>query len=387
VAALLAASAGSAVAAQPKKLRLSKGVAKLQREATDRWPGSYGGAWLERGKIFVAFTGRSKRRAGILREDFPSPGKLRSRTVGRSLAGLRSFQATAIAARELSTPDEVPYDLDIDVQANSVVAIVEDPNPVTVAFLTARHGAELEIRKGDLALPEACTSRTFCTPDLRSGLQVSQTSGALCSTAFTVRSRLGFDGILSAAHCGKDDVGSSRFHTNVFTGSVVAEQHFGNVDAELHRDLSSTLSMSKPLIYANEQQRNRLVLRSGSYAGLLKGFYVCKAGWVTDETCGKVESTDYAPDSTSYSHQFIKARYCANPGDSGSGVYQRINIHGKPKAPRAAALGIHSAGASRLVNGEKIPRVCPDPLDYGVFGHIEFAKKAFNLAVHQQPLP
>lgn len=356
-----------------------------------RWPDAFGGAWLQGRKVVVAFTQGNGRKLAKLRRTFP-PGRrhlLRTVRVETPLAELRSFQAAAIARRETPDPDLPSYDLDVDVKANRVVAIVEDASPRVIERLRLVHGDGLEVRQGELVLPEACLSRVKCTPDLRSGLKTTPQAGGGCSTAFVVRSRKGFDGILSAAHCGEPDadLGSTRSHNATTYGKVVAEQQFGNIDAELHRD-TGPLAADQPLVYVDEKFKAGLVLRSSDYASLLVGFHICKSGQITGQTCGKVQSVDYAPDSVPWSHQFIKASYCSNPGDSGAGVYQKINFHSKPT--RYDALGIHSSGPAevKIVNGTetKIPRLCPDPLDFGVFGHVEFAKRAFSLAVRQSPL-
>lgn len=398
-----AAGSGPGMARTLEGLRA---IEALEPEALRRWPQSFAGLWLEGDKVFVAFTEHAERRVERLGRDFPKPGRLRAVSVDDSLAALRELQAQMIADRESNPParrfgydrarstrpppDERPpetppeerppeprpepldYDLEIDIKRNVVVAIVEEAvTPELAAAFTERYGEDAVVEQGLLVEPLACTSRLECTPFLRSGLQTQGSTN--CSTAFNSQI-FGGDLVLSAAHCGDPDadVTADRYHAGMRYGSVVAEQQSGPVDAEVHIVNQPGFDAFSPWIYASGGLKKGKVKLVGSYDGLPVGLFVCKSGVTTGQSCGEVLSKTYSPDDyVPDGVDFIRASVCAEPGDSGAGVY-----HAYGRAPYHEALGVLS-GSPTLE--------CGDPEDFSTFGHVEFIQDAFTIKILKAP--
>lgn len=385
-------AAGAAKGGKSRSLQTAKGIGKLEPTALRRWPASFGGLWLQRGKIFVAFTARGKQRVARLGRGFAKPQKLHAVKVDDSLASLRALQAQMIAERgtnpvmvtdSLGRPVPLAYDLNIDIKRNFVVVITEQAaTPELLALFRARYGEDVLVEQGPLAAPHVCNSRTDCPPFLRSGLRVEGSTG--CSTAFGVlypSAGERVDGILSAAHCGDPDanLGGDQFHNGVFYGEVVAEQQSGKVDAELHSVGNGFFSFF-PLIYRSNSDQAAHVGKVGTYAGLLVGQKVCKAGITTGESCGPVLSKSFSPTYVTNGMDFIKADYCSDKGDSGAGVYfpyEKPSATGAKKLKRYEAQGVHSGGAKDTP--------CSSEEHFAVFGHIEFVQSALSVTVLKNP--
>ncbi|MGA9372716.1 MAG: S1 family peptidase [Solirubrobacterales bacterium] len=386
-----------------------KGVQKLESTALRRWPGSFGGIWLSQGKLFIAFTDKSKKRTKKLRRPLVKKGRKKGRlpkrrfravTVDDSLLSLRELEGRMIADRDapprttvippppgivplpptIVTEPKPQYDLKIDVMRNSVVAISPTVTPELVDTLRTKYGDVL-VEQGPLAEPQGCT-RDSCPPFLRSGLVSVAESGTGCSLAFGVLYQPGVTGILSAAHCGNPDadLGDDRSHGGVVYGQVVAEQQSGKVDAELH-SVGNGLIFLFPMIYRNDTDYAAIVGKVGTYDGLLVGSTVCKSGYKTGESCGPVLSKTYSPSSyVPGANDFIQADYCSDHGDSGAGVYSsflRQKPNKKKPVTRYEALGIHSGGAKDTP--------CSSPQHYALFGHIEFVQSALGVKVLANP--
>jgi hypothetical protein len=82
-----------------------------------------------------------------------------------------------VADRTAGTIDLL-YDLDIDVTLNAPVVVFAVPLPEGIHLRRARIRGDVIVRDGPLAEGFVCSSRTSCTPDLRSGLRVTVQGGA-----------------------------------------------------------------------------------------------------------------------------------------------------------------------------------------------------------------
>lgn len=102
----------------------------------------------------------------------------------------------------------------------------------------------------------------------------------------------------------------------------------------------------------------------------MTGTLVGKAGQTTGTTRGDITSKFGAPTGVPSSNRFLVADYCANPGDSGGAVFNTNT-----------AYGIHHGGPT--VNGQA--RVCGDPLDFGYFGNVVYAKDALGVSILAAP--
>lgn len=356
---------------QTENDELRSAIGALEVEALNEYPDSFAGLWLGEegvgGPVYVAFTGDAATKVAQLAVGFARPDLLRPVETEHSLAALERLQRNLAADRELvhagtlAVPD-IPahYDLGIDLQRNTVYAVVERLTGDTAAAFAARYGRPLAVREGPLAVSEACNSRSSCSPDLRSGLATGlQFFSNDCSTGFTVRVN-GNRQLLSAAHCGRNDGDSSaRFHDFLRYGEVRADGYSGAVDAERHS--VEGLFDAQPLIYVNNADKSRKVNFTSQYDRLTVGDTACKSGITTNQTCGEVLGKYFSPDYVPRSERFIKSSYCGQPGDSGGGVYLG-----------QIALGIHSGGTT----GD-----CSQQGDFSIFGHIEFVENRLNATV------
>lgn len=447
--ALLAAPGGAAAKKKhpaTSSIAKLKGVQNLEPTALRRWPESFGGIWLSNGRLFVAFTEKGSKRVKKLRRPLIKKARLAKRRtrskrriraavrrvrmvkrgirvvrVDDSLLALRALQARMVADRDAPPrteivappPEIVPpppgivprppgivappptivtlpklqYDLEIDVQRNSVVVTLPSVTPELVDYFRQTYG-DVIVEQGPLLEPQpdvGCTSRDACFPFLRSGLRSVAESGTSCSLAFGVLYQSGWgeqvDGILSAAHCGNPDadLGDDRSIGGVVYGQVVAEQQAGQLDAELH-SVDNGYASFFPMIYRNATDYAAIVGKVGTYDGLLIGSTVCKSGYKTGESCGPVLSKTASPSSLPGSYDFIRADFCSDHGDSGAGVYssfQRQKPNKKKPVTRYEALGIHKGGSKDTP--------CSSPDHSAVFGHIEFVQSALGVKVLANP--
>jgi hypothetical protein len=374
-----------------KRTRFERQVARLQRRAQDRWPRSFAGLWADRRRVLIAFTRRSRARVRRLRSDFARPKRLRPRTARRSLRSLTRLQARMGEDRKRGLFD-FRYDIGLNLQRNLVIATVESRSPEIVAAFRKRYGDAALVREGPLASGYACT-RASCAPDLRSGLRVGLTTpdggNKICSTAFAARARRLANLLLSAAHCGGADVGAPRRHpsTSSTYGYVRREKRSGRVDAELHQLVGPF--RARPVIYVNDQLKAAPVNRKpGRWEWIVEGLTkACKAGATTNDSCGVVEDKYFMPNNIPNSERFVRASTCAQPGDSGAGVYSLFQNR-KDRRIRYRAIGILSGGSVvKDSSGGSVALSCADERFYSYFGHIEYAQHAFGLSsrLHRAP--
>ncbi|MDQ3740073.1 MAG: S1 family peptidase, partial [Actinomycetota bacterium] len=279
-----------------------------------------------------------------------------------SLADLRARQAAMIEDRAharaglllLPGADGGRYDIWIDEPANALVVRLENGSPAAAAAFRGRYGDDVVVQSGPIAQPDDCT-RSDCRYDLRGGLMVYSDTGS-CTSAFTVRRNWNdAKNLSSAAHCPDP----WRRHGGQKYGEVGEQQQYGKVDFERHTVADNGFD-AKPWIYVDQDHKSRDVLDRGQYSGLQVGDEVCKSGITTYKTCGNVLSKTFSPSYVDNGNDFIQAKYCSEPGDSGAPVF----IGNK-------ALGINSGSTSG----------CGQPTDYAIFGHIEFAQEALNVRV------
>ena len=386
--------------------RFRAALTRIEPIARRRWPQTFGGAWInQRGRVILAFTTRPGRKLRRLRRSFPlrrgvprrsrgfpQPRKLRVRKVVRSLLSMEQRQRAMVAERgeiiesggPLPELETIPYDLDIDVKRNAIVVTFPDPTPEMVAAVKARYGADVIVEDGPISGEFACDARDSCTPDLRSGLKVTMTPGAAggCSTGFVALHRSLGQAILSASHCGGADIGSARYHKGIRYGTVLHEQLQGRIDAEVHRVNANGFKAGKPLIFRDPTHKFENVNRVGLWDKLLVGQRVCKAGYKTNYSCGKVLSKQYAPSKVPNSERFVRATTCAQPGDSGSGVFYEYRLRTSPKVQRYQAEGILRGGAVDPDDPD-LPLPCADENFFMSFSHIQYVRSAFPIAIRQ----
>ncbi len=297
-------------------------IGRLGETAAATWPATFGGLWIDQvhgGTVHLAFTRAAVTNVAALAARFSRPDLLRAVTVARSHAELRTLQARVHGTSE------------IDLVHNTVVVTPEGQ-----------------------ARNLAC-SMTDCRNTLRSGLKTTDWSG-FCSTAFSTN--LG-SGVLTAGHC--TGIGEPTDHAGETIGTTAMSVNGGLVDA-------ASISTSGgyyagPYVYVGTGDPARLITSTRTWAATNVGDTICKSGARTGTTCGTISSKDF---NVGIRVKFIKSDMCAQPGDSGAGVYTGD-----------AAVGIMSAAATDLSG--VLP--CTDPEYWSATGHIEFAQAVLGVAV------
>lgn len=390
----------------PEVLRAQRALEALEPRALSRWPASFGGLWIDGGKVFIAFTDRTKQRVGKLAAKFPAPKRLHRVIVDDSLASLRQLQNQMILDRQVNPvttadprsgrPIPVAYSLEIDVKGNQVAAMVHQPvTGEIVAGFAQRYGSDVAVQF--LPPPEplslfVCTGRDNCPPTLRGGLVTSAETMTNCTIGFNVTYPSGnatVDGTLSAAHCGNPDADylDDRSHAGYVYGSVVAEQQSGRVDSELHSVLglianSAPWSALAPWLYLSDTTKKATVNKVGTYASLPVGATVCKSGITTGTTCGEVLSKTYSFDSyVDNAIDFFRTSACVDGGDSGAPVYSTFYPFIKLNLARKSQITFGSRKAQGILSGSAKDTPCSDSTYYSLFGHIEFVADAFPITV------
>ena len=371
-AAKLAGATGVAQAVALRRMQVQDIAGEIQSRAIARYPDTFAGLWIDDDLgVTIGFTKDAVGSAAEASRGL-APVTLRAVSFGRSLASLEALQRRMVADRELakagklsfpSVPDGA-YDLDVDVKANTAVAVVRSTVPGTVEAFRARYGDALVVRTGPLGRFEVCT-RLDCRNTLRSGLGTSHlTAPVKCTTAFTVW-RGSARNTMSAAHCNGNDIGASRYHAEKRYGGVSTYQQSVRVDAEAHSVIDNSFD-TMSLIWVSSSETARKVTGYTYYNATVVGANVCISGYTSGHSCNVITSTTYAPTNIPQSERFIKAEYCSDGGDSGAGVFAS-----------GSAYGIHSGGAADSA-GNNLP--CTDPNDFAFFGHIEYAIGALGLS-------
>jgi streptogrisin C len=376
--------AGPAARGKAKVLNLNESAIRIQRAAQRRWPGSFAGLWVDRGRIFVAFTERAKARLRKLgRKLGRTKGKPKPVVFDDSLRELEDLLDRGAADRETGArPISAPYDLSIDQRRNSMVVTVGAVDDRVIENFQLRYGSGVIVEEGVVSGPYACTVPS-CYPVLRGGLASVVAAGGTCSTGFVVRHRGSVKNlILSTAHCGDTDAGNPgglRRHGSPAAdyGWVWQEQYAYGVDAEVHR-VYGAYDARKPLVYASSQNKSALVYSSAKYSDAFVGQYLCKSGQKTGFSCGSVTNTQYVPNKipSTPGKYFVRTDMCAQPGDSGGAVY-------KPFVLRSGKIGFEAHGL--LSGGPKNPDGTAPPCGstgfQTFFSHIDLIDSALPVNV------
>lgn len=365
-----------------QRLELERASVGFEPRLIAAFPETFGGAWLEtEGEpgLTVAVTNDAETARATIQSMFAVPEAVSTITVEHSLAELLLLQEEMIRDRTAlqlgkSSLDRLDvtgghYDLDIDVKRNTVVVRLREPRTDLVEALTSVYGTEMLVIEGNASAPEVCT-RSDCRYTLRGGLRVISGSFA-CSSAFSAKSPNNYY-LISAAHCDPND--NARYNGGERYGTVTLRVLQGRVDAERHyrpypSPWGTSWYVSASIFVASTDMRP--VRYHISWDSTMIGTYVGKAGAVTNTTRGDIFSKYLSPDGVPGSNRFLGAEYCGNPGDSGGAVFNTNT-----------AYGVHHGGPEDEFG---FARVCGDPLDYGIFGNIVYAKDALGLDILAAP--
>src|SRR3712207_4896779 len=115
-------------------------AAVLDRTAQKRWPGEYGGLWIDGRVIWLAFAVDPEAKIAALRREISHPhdmrGVLRTMPLRELLALQQRMRQERSALQNGSRPTGLPdaivrteglYDLDVDVRRACVVVYLPDP--------------------------------------------------------------------------------------------------------------------------------------------------------------------------------------------------------------------------------------------------------------------
>ena len=389
------------VAVESRFVRLAS---RLEPRARHLFPRTFAGSWIGRGKwagkVFVAFTARSRRSVARLRRGLPKRFSRRLKAVAfkRSLLSLEHLQRRMIHDRErirrgaairgFSAVPGAAYDLDIDVMKNVPVVTVEHRTSDVVDAFRQRYGKFVVVKQGPLFQPDACT-RDDCGNLLRAGRLAYRKwadghLGKICTTGFTVRERVRRIhqrlGILSAGHCSRlddehldvenpyTDRGARLGGSLYKFGDKITDVMQGPVDAEWSTDDRHPFTAGNACIWVPSKYLY--------YCGVVRqvaeklddlplGLSLCKSGVTTGLSCGNVVSKNASPHYVPNAANFVETTFCSHPGDSGSPVFLRAERLYK-------AFGILSGG---------LDYSCGDPRERAIFSHLEFVQKQLHVSV------
>lgn len=363
------------------RLRLERASVGFEPQLIEAFPATFGGAWLETDGapgLTVALTSGAADALPVIQSMFAIPDAVRTVTVEHSLGDLLALQQQMIDDRTALQSSDAPlvhvlsvtggnYDLDIDVQRSVVVVRLPEFSEELSDAFAQLYGTSMLVVEGNGSAPEVCT-RADCRYTLRGGLRLTG-GGDVCSSAFSAVAGSNYY-LLSAAHCAGGS-GSPRLQGGEQYGTVTLEQRQGRVDAErTFRPWPSSWYVSAS-IYV-ESNDIRPVRYHITWDSTMEGTLVGKSGQTTGTTRGDITSKFGAPTGVSGSNRFLVADYCANPGDSGGSVFNTNT-----------AYGIHHGGPT--VGNPPVARVCGDPLDFGYFGNIVYAKDALGVSILAAP--
>lgn len=342
-----------------RRFKAEDATSPLEAKAMARWPLTYAGMWIEHDPhgVKVAFTsGAEANLEELKREDldtvnpgdqvFPFLELLHPVDAEVALAVLRSIQTlmrtdrVAVAAGAgLNLPQVIRetkgyYDLSSDVPGGKLEVWVDEPNDQLLDAFRATYTERLVLRKGR-AKQGSCT-QTDCLYAMMGGLQIYEETGVIdriCSSAFTAyyNTNPSTRYVLTAGHCFKNhyagtSVNQQWYHAGVNYGytNENAASWSGTVDAARIRKTTGLFRESSKSWIQNENPR--MIDGYMTHAAMPisgGGSYVYKSGATTNTTRGYVSDKTYAPGPPNYpanSYNYIKANYCAMPGDSGGAV-------------------------------------------------------------------
>jgi hypothetical protein len=243
----------------------------------------------------------------------------------------------------------------IDVARNTVAVGVEGPMDGTEQSLRTTFGSAVDIRPGEPAQLDTCSSMSYCWP-LKGGIRMYLTGDTIkkCTTGFLVRRNDNDDLMaLTAGHClainnmsGSDTWGHAMTPTGA--GNFGWEQayvwsEYARADVGLVKLNASAVSAlagaSKNVVHHADPSTNLSVVAVTSNANQKVGDMVCRMGWGTwDDTgqgksCGTITvvdetnlSCDVDNDPCYHIQHTWKVNFDSLPGDSGGPITRLVPV-------------------------------------------------------------
>ncbi|WP_405100499.1 S1 family peptidase [Micromonospora sp. NBC_01412] len=379
-----------------RRLALQELAPPLATTLADRFPGEYGGMWLDQsagGVLTVAATRPESVRAAVA--PVPDAAHVRVVPVRHSLRQLGA--SAARVAKALGAA--VGTDVVVDQAANEVVVltggrVAAGDRRLPAALADAGVSARSRARVARVSVPKACDPRDCTRAPMRGGirLDVPRDDGTVggCTSGFNVRDRSGAAYVLTAGHCvvgGRHTRRDDAWHqflgpkipVTIESGNTgLAENAYPNDYAvmpyqagALQRWAYPTTATSRPSLVnywcVADNPRcttSRDVAITGyvPWSDIQTGWVVCATGSAYTPKAGEpyVDSgagLGYLPGTrcgeiTGKSGGGIDVRICARPGDSGGPLFTEsdgralgILSNGDPGQGRCANADEHNSYA------------------------------------------
>lgn len=350
---------------------LEKTVGQLEVTASERWPDTFAGLWIQRGDpkngVYVAFTEKADLRVQELAnmDIYPNSSDLLPVTRKYSVQHLDNLLTQVVADRDHAQLGEGKfasvaqgyYLVGVNPKSSEVYINFEGASAEEQKLFSGQYGEAVTVY--DVPAPRPlCVSRQNCGVSLRGGIEVY---GNLytCTSAFRVWTGAGHQ-LLSAGHC-SSSLNESRYHgtsSPFFFGRVKGRKMAQQVDVERISVGNGFTAYAR--VYRTNTDVNALVESQSSYSSMPIGKRICKLGTTTGRTCGKVLAKNVSVPYIPGSYGFVDTDFCVRGGDSGGSVIAGTQ-----------AVGIVSGGNETSCG--------TSPRSDMVFGHIEHALNAMGV--------
>lgn len=361
------------VAAQ--RLALEDDAAVLLEQAARRWPSTFAGSWMadQGDSVVVAFTQSADANVAELARTFPSPSRLRPKTVALSMGELLRIHDRMRADRDrlldvaqgrrpASEVAELPaamratrgqYAVDLDVQNNTPLAFAMGPRDELASALERRYAAKAAVRPGGPVGLEC--SREYCNFSMRGGLAMN----IPCTTGFSAFGGSGRRFFLTAGHCGYE----FWIHGGSGYGNTDRADWDSGMDAARVVDDSPTAWSHVGRVWV-ESYDQRVIRYFQRFSAMQLETQVLKTGAFGGTDRGVIKSFSFSAPTTT--RNYVRSTYCSEGGDSGGAVLRND-----------VAWGLHGGSSNNLGAGFQ----CGQPNHYSLFQAIEPALNRLSVSL------
>jgi streptogrisin C len=310
-----------------------------------RFPGNYGGMWLDQAHGGVAVIAAAHP-AALAPALAAAAGPLRTR-IQPVRFSLRQLQQAAVAAQHQLGPAAT---VTVDEYHNQVVVRMHGQAATNQARTTLGTAMRAELRAGTLAVgsftrgygnecfPGICTpprssgcDKTNCTPPFRGGINLdlwsdtySNTPEGRCTAGFDVTGSNGWVYSTTAGHC-MDGASNDTSDNGHWVGYWIGGTYWNDVYPNDHAVLPFiVLNGTNYAVYWFGGHKNYVISGSNltfpitgmyTYNQIQVGWVVCSSGTMTGTTCGSVVNKDGG----------IVTNICQHHGDSGAPLFSQID--------------------------------------------------------------
>jgi hypothetical protein len=401
----LAQSHGISTAQAAERVDILGEVERIVEQALAEDADSFGGVWVDHSptfKIIVAFTGQSERKAFVDRLPAKARRYVQIRNATKSLAAAQQDVDQILKA---VSGAGVPFETYFEPRSQNYIVTVKDQAAAGVArgLIPAALRSMVNVRVGPV-------TETFQT-NVQSGDQVYGAWDLLdidgqptCTYGFAGKDSRGQDAILTAGHCRTNPpfvIGASSGgnHLVRLPTATASETRYGDLyDFRYHPVVGMMTGYwvyfmnSKPVVGYTQYVNTVQGVGPGDYftvKGTVKesswnsnhylDMPVCKSGYTTGFTCGKVVANWVSgTDSKGVSYRgFVKVSGSSQPviafgGDSGGPVFSPPD-----SAYDIMALGLLKGGSTGASGGPCVGSAC-----FYSYMPIDRVNDAFPFRIH-----